>query len=484
MNNGLGLIKRVVALFLVLLLSIENFAAVVSDNDGSAFITKAEFEALKQTFADQINNYNYSIDNKIDGAIAAYLAGMRVDKTVNLKSLLTNEGKYGGYTEYWCSSPSCAFDNNSTKYSRDTWIVTHNLSYYSMSVELAEPQYKDWAEYERDYYTSKKTKIELNDSSTVIGLERMKVTSKMEVSLWESKMYEVPWGGDGGISDTTFEWTPYSMRSALNNNRSNVHQNTTNVNAFAAGNYHDISDQDFKLGDSGTWANHKIWGWNDYLTWGSISTSTGEITTQYEKENISCPLSNADDYYWNPEDDTSTPVSSLDAICNATNCKNRSSIETLKRGLWKKETTYEGIRWKTISPMIFFLNTTPWVCTSGIKAKDAYLKHWISTSPKNRQVKNGMHIATTDANCKLVMEAEADKKGKLYVYIGDEGTVIDNWTSSSFKGKTFDIEENKNTKCEIEEVQRNKDIWIIYLPSSQNDKALLKINNLYELVNN
>ena len=46
MNKGMRLIKRIMALLLVLLLSIENFAAVVSDNDGSAFITKAEFVAL------------------------------------------------------------------------------------------------------------------------------------------------------------------------------------------------------------------------------------------------------------------------------------------------------------------------------------------------------------------------------------------------------------------------------------------------------
>lgn len=49
------------------------FAAIVSDNDGSAFVTKAEFEALKSSFNKQINNYNKSLDNKIDGAIASYL---------------------------------------------------------------------------------------------------------------------------------------------------------------------------------------------------------------------------------------------------------------------------------------------------------------------------------------------------------------------------------------------------------------------------
>ncbi len=90
MNKGIKLIKRVVALFLVLLLSIENFAAVVSDNDGSAFITKAEFDSLKNSFQSQIDQYNSSIDSKIDGAIASYLAGIRVTKVTNLKSLIEN----------------------------------------------------------------------------------------------------------------------------------------------------------------------------------------------------------------------------------------------------------------------------------------------------------------------------------------------------------------------------------------------------------
>ena len=40
-------IKRASVLSLSLLLCMNSFAAVVSDNDGSAFITKAELEAFK-----------------------------------------------------------------------------------------------------------------------------------------------------------------------------------------------------------------------------------------------------------------------------------------------------------------------------------------------------------------------------------------------------------------------------------------------------
>ena len=81
MRKSTRSIKKLLALFLVVLMSIESLGAIVGDNDGSAFVTKAEFEALKDTFNNQIENYNTSIDSKIDGAIASYLAGVRISNT-------------------------------------------------------------------------------------------------------------------------------------------------------------------------------------------------------------------------------------------------------------------------------------------------------------------------------------------------------------------------------------------------------------------
>ena len=89
MNKASRLIKRRLALILVLLFSIESFAAVVGDNDGAAFITKAEFDSLKNNFQSQIDQYNTSIDAKIDGAVAAYLAGISV--SVKSETMLYGE---------------------------------------------------------------------------------------------------------------------------------------------------------------------------------------------------------------------------------------------------------------------------------------------------------------------------------------------------------------------------------------------------------
>lgn len=85
-------IKKLITITLAIfinILSINSFAAVVGNADGANFITKDQFEELKSSFNAQIENYNMSIDNKIDGSIASYLRGRIPDKTQD--KILTNE---------------------------------------------------------------------------------------------------------------------------------------------------------------------------------------------------------------------------------------------------------------------------------------------------------------------------------------------------------------------------------------------------------
>ena len=89
-----GKLKRVGAFLIIMLLCFNNFAAIVSDNDGSAFITKAEFDSLKNSFQAQIDTYNTSIDAKIDGAIAAYLAGIKTSKSVKVSFDSSNDWQF------------------------------------------------------------------------------------------------------------------------------------------------------------------------------------------------------------------------------------------------------------------------------------------------------------------------------------------------------------------------------------------------------
>ncbi len=94
MKKGTRIVKKLLALFLVVLMSINTFAAVVGDNDGAAFITKAEFDSLKNDFQSQLVRYNSSIDNKIDGAIASYLAGVNVKSESRVTPLCYFDGEH------------------------------------------------------------------------------------------------------------------------------------------------------------------------------------------------------------------------------------------------------------------------------------------------------------------------------------------------------------------------------------------------------
>ena len=72
---------------LIIMLSVivcaDSFCAVVSDNDGAAFISQAEFDSLKSEFQSDLNRRIASINQKIDSAIAAYLSGVSVGKNYN-----------------------------------------------------------------------------------------------------------------------------------------------------------------------------------------------------------------------------------------------------------------------------------------------------------------------------------------------------------------------------------------------------------------
>ena len=71
-------------LALTLLIVSETFTAAISDNDGAAFITKAEFDSLNTEFQNSLNQYNSGIDNKIDEAISSYISGIKTSSTRTL----------------------------------------------------------------------------------------------------------------------------------------------------------------------------------------------------------------------------------------------------------------------------------------------------------------------------------------------------------------------------------------------------------------
>ena len=107
--------KKAMCLIFAFLFSINSFAAVVSDNDGSAFVTKAEFEALKSNFASQVDQYNISIDSKIDGAIANYLAGIHLSKKTEIEPLVSNYSRIMWQPNFKVYGQWKKWTNNTTK---------------------------------------------------------------------------------------------------------------------------------------------------------------------------------------------------------------------------------------------------------------------------------------------------------------------------------------------------------------------------------
>ena len=103
--------KKLIIVLMCISLTTNINAAVVSDNDGAAFITKAEFDSLKNNFQSLIDQYNTSIDTKIDGAISAYLAGIRVAKT-SYENVIFNDWKS-------VSSVNYVFENISSEFTHE-----------------------------------------------------------------------------------------------------------------------------------------------------------------------------------------------------------------------------------------------------------------------------------------------------------------------------------------------------------------------------
>ena len=102
---------RFILAVLLMFINTTCYAAVVSDYDGRAFITKEEFDALKTDFDRQISQYNEAIDSKIDGAIAAYLRGIMVEQPTAIK-VENSSWNYVKMTNYQLPQTWKAVDHN------------------------------------------------------------------------------------------------------------------------------------------------------------------------------------------------------------------------------------------------------------------------------------------------------------------------------------------------------------------------------------
>ena len=116
---------QLLSLVLLTALTLNTFGAVVSDNDGSAFITKTEFDSLKSTFQSQIDEYNTTIDAKIDSSIANYLSGLKISQEEECELLTSAVKSISFFTrENWMEWKTCfnqSLSNGSTSRVSTWW---------------------------------------------------------------------------------------------------------------------------------------------------------------------------------------------------------------------------------------------------------------------------------------------------------------------------------------------------------------------------
>ena len=141
--------KRVLAFFLVALMNINSYAAVGA-NDGSAFVTKAEFDALVNTFNEQMDSYADSLVSKVDGAIANYLASLssfRIVEQDNIYNTIeknADDGKVYWYGEF---EPQNTLDVDKVEQIGEVLLVkmSDNIKTRVRIMSQNYPEYPGWA---------------------------------------------------------------------------------------------------------------------------------------------------------------------------------------------------------------------------------------------------------------------------------------------------------------------------------------------------
>ena len=114
-------IKSFLVLLLVFIYSLNTYSAVVSDNDGSAFITKAEYDSLKNSFQSQLDSYNTQLDYKIDSAIAGYLAGIKAGRSVMLENYVEKLYSQNKWANSFADKSSPIAGSNNNKFTKGGW---------------------------------------------------------------------------------------------------------------------------------------------------------------------------------------------------------------------------------------------------------------------------------------------------------------------------------------------------------------------------
>ena len=455
----------IISVFLILSLFVNiNFAAIVSDNDGSAFITKNEFEALKSDFASQITSYNNSIDGKIDGAIAAYLAAMVKKKIVQNNNYADIEKKK---KLIWTSL------NN---YSNTSFVglseidIAHTERYLQGSVvwtwvmtKAARKTKGQWSFDEiyccnHDKTDSSKVYVEsLRDIDPKFTFTDQYVFSAFSGLTSSTNSYEMagrsPENGITGISLTN---TVISKEYRTNGNL-DPSQNRVHENYYSNGGARYIYE---------------------------VASYSANTTQTYDFLTLA-PKSNSNTYYYLLDCEEACPAngwynqrySGTDASEVAVSVTNNTN----DLSIYGTTITYPTLNVKDLSTwnwtyQLANVSNVPWL-TKQVVQKNLRYELINSVTGEDNPIHKGILLTTISNEGTLTLKLHSDFAGKLVLYRGS--APIDNLADSTAEGvHRYDIGTSSTnpTTIELKDCQKNDKIYMVYLPTDTTKKATLKFD--------
>lgn len=487
--------RCIISLIITLLMVLNQviFAAVVSDNDGSAFITKAEFDSLKNNFQAQLDQYNTSIDNKIDAAIASYLAGIKTETEKTLTSMIDENGVYGKKMKMsW---------NSSTSYRMiDTTLPcpVHKYTYFAVIARLAwdgtDPNRRatDDTMFESGYYdmhlldrygnevnnydagTKKEYRVETVkiDGTNYRMLRYVKVKNYFDMTLFfgfPTTDVNAASSGTGvsGWDTKNFLQTNESLLTQANLMRGQQ------VDYYRTGN-----------------------GWDQYkLPYTTVmKTGNAMITQDYEEEleHVFAPFSTVQEYVWDPESEETMYISG-NTYADAPFYPSSGEVawignvgETAKPG----NRHVDNITVKPAYPNDYYFKWQHLLFKDGEKnasgnnviAKNSIIYNYWDIDDRNWMQKNGLVLGTVPSGneVEVVCNCCTDTPGTVYFWCGPKNRVIDNWTSSSFTGISYSMPgSNHEEKISLGKVPADYTIWVLFAPTNTSVNGKFKVNRLY-----
>ena len=154
-NKMIKLYKRIIGLFIIVVMNINSYAAIGA-NDGSAFVTKAEFDALVNTFNEQMDTYENSLSSKIDGAIANYLSGLSNERTVPIilpgYTWMKSYGEDANIVELGIDTTDARDSKDGNDMYKQGKLYTYYPKYYFSGVLTVCTAFNSSARYEQEVY--------------------------------------------------------------------------------------------------------------------------------------------------------------------------------------------------------------------------------------------------------------------------------------------------------------------------------------------